>query len=364
MQAGYKNILIKAIRDFDLESYISINCNNVDRSHYPEIRLNCISPNCSDNKQHLYVNVNKKNWYCQKCQYGSKQHPNSTSLYHFIADNEGISYKQATDKIISQSGTIPTSIDDILKSLKKEEPVNLISAMELPSYFEKLSRFPKTKVYRYALARGLTKEWIKSFDLLICINPKDYIWFNRVIFPLYNLKNELISIAGRDITGERNKKWIFPLNSQHNNVIWPTILFIKNKPFSLSKLKNETAFIVEGIFDAIGCLRQDQFALCTFGKNISRTQINNLQSYKVKEFIFAWDQNAMREMLHTAEALQNRLGNVSLFPYKDETWIEKDLGNLIEDTELVDIFLEERENRVPVNSYEFFSLLIRNKLDI
>jgi len=120
------------------------------------------------------------------------------------------------------------------------------------------------KYLQYFFDRGLTFEIIDKFNLgyfpsfldeifEICDgkelkklgivhNAVKSIFFNRVIFPIYNLNNEVVAIAGRRIDDLNTAKYV---NSIYNKV---QILYGLN--FTKEEIRErDSVFVVEGYFD-------------------------------------------------------------------------------------------------------------------
>jgi DNA primase len=167
-------------------------------------------------------------------------------------------------------------------------------------------------VPEYLRSRGIDAKLSKRFDLRICeagfYKYKDFTdrnrfvdFSNRILLPVHDITGNLVTFQGRDITGESEKKYLFP------NMLPGTARFIYNAHYAL---KNKASKIVlsEGCFDVFAtttALESDvafkDFAACgTFGKHlsISSTNVNTadqltdlfrLAEEGVEEFIVLWD---------------------------------------------------------------------------
>jgi DNA primase len=171
----------------------------------------------------------------------------------------------------------------------------------------------------YLRNRGITIDVAQYFALRFCLKG----WFkykwedgsehfmnfsNRVIIPVFDLNGKLVSFQGRDITGEAEKKYLFPpgfaATGEHlyngHNVI-----------------NTESVVVGEGVFDVMACkiaLDQDQHLrdvvpVGTFGKHLSQKQLDNfliLKDRGVKNVTMMWDseQQAIDDALVAAQQLK------------------------------------------------------------
>lgn len=123
-------------------------------------------------------------------------------------------------------------------------------------------------IYNKCIESGV-KEPAKEVGLIS--DNSDKFW-NRLIYPIFDANDQLVGIAGRDLSGSENSaKWINPVDSEiyHKENIW----------FGLNRAKREiaktgTAWIVEGYNDVIAWHRfgiVNTVAPC--GTAISNSQI-------------------------------------------------------------------------------------------
>lgn len=115
-------------------------------------------------------------------------------------------------------------------------------------------------------------------------NKSNHVLKNRIIFPIYNEKNELIGVSGRTTSDDKTKWYHYPSTLRIGDILWPFVQSID----SLQKTK--TAILVEGPFDAVIC-HQYGFTnvLCVFGTNITMAQIKLLMKYGVQKIKLFFD---------------------------------------------------------------------------
>lgn len=151
----------------------------------------------------------------------------------------------------------------------------------------------------YLEQRGITGHYAKRFNLRWCRNGyHEYVvdgqkktqWFNdRIIIPVLDLDGELVTFQGRDITGESDRKYLFPAQ------LPATGRYLYNGHEALA-LRSKHIIMNEGAFDviptAIACDTLPQLKgvipVGSFGKNLSASagdkpsQVDALRTLKVK----------------------------------------------------------------------------------
>ncbi|WP_265030446.1 DNA primase [Wolbachia endosymbiont (group B) of Athalia cordata] len=224
-------------------------------------------------------------------------------VFEFISQTEGLSFKEALEKLASVAGVeLPKNL-----SFAKEND-KLFSALNLAaSWFAQKNRgvmaylrqrkislkiIDKFKI-GYAPSSGL-KEYLNSSGIkdeilidvgLINKNSRDY-FYDRLIFPIHNITGKVIGFGGRALNSEQQPKY---LNSPENQ------LFKKRENlyglnFALSEIrKKQHLFVVEGYMDVIA-LHQAGISntVAPLGTAISAEQIKNLWKF-AKEISICMD---------------------------------------------------------------------------
>jgi len=164
----------------------------------------------------------------------------------------------------------------------------------------------------YLVERNVDAKLAKRFDLRLCeygfYKYKDFQdrvrfvdFSNRIILPIVDINEKLVTFQGRDISGSSERKYLFP------NMLPGTGRYIYNAHYAL-KQKSKRVVLNEGCFDVFATTTalesdvayKDYVACGTFGKHLS-IAANNVNSadqlsdlYKlseagVEEFIVLWD---------------------------------------------------------------------------
>ncbi|WP_353280550.1 DNA primase [Wolbachia endosymbiont (group B) of Silvanus unidentatus] len=235
-------------------------------------------------------------YYC----FGCSAHGDA---FEFISQTEGLSFKEALEKLSSVAGVeLPKNL-----SFAKEND-KLFSALNLAaSWFAQKNRgvmayLRQRKIslkiidkFRigYAPSSGL-KEYLNSSGIkdeilidvgLINKNSRDY-FYDRLIFPIHNITGKVIGFGGRALNSEQQPKYLNSPESQ---------LFKKRENlyglnFALSEIrKKQHLFVVEGYMDVIA-LHQAGISntVAPLGTAISAEQIKNLWKF-AKEISICMD---------------------------------------------------------------------------
>ncbi len=137
--------------------------------------------------------------------------------------------------------------------------------------------------------RGIGEEVVKHFDLRFCqknltTEETTLRTRNRIIIPIKNMAGELVSWQGRDITGKSKVRYLFPSSFKGAQELY-NIDAIPASPDYL--------IITEGVFGAFGWYRAGiKNVVATFGKKISKFQVDVLRIIAPKIIFMAWDSDA------------------------------------------------------------------------
>ncbi|CCE77357.1 MULTISPECIES: DNA primase [Wolbachia] len=235
-------------------------------------------------------------YYC----FGCSSHGDA---FEFISQTEGLSFKEALEKLASVAGVELSKDPNITKESDK-----LFSTLDLAaSWFAQKNRgvmayLRQRKIslkiidkFRigYAPSSGL-KEYLNSSGIkdeilidvgLINKNSRDY-FYDRLIFPIHNITGKVIGFGGRALNSEQQPKYLNSPESQ---------LFKKRENLyglnlALSEIrKKQHIFVVEGYMDVIA-LHQAGISntVAPLGTAISAEQIKNLWRF-AKEISICMD---------------------------------------------------------------------------
>lgn len=205
------------------------------------------------------------------------------SLVKFIANCLNISYKQATEWILSVSNyDIIQSTRDIseielkLDTEDVEEEIPEVSIDELKQY---------DYIHPYMFERKLTDDIIKKFD--VGYDPKT----DSLTFPVY-VDGKCVFVAKRRVKYKR-----FDLPE------------LKNKPiYGLDYITDNEFIICEGVIDALTCWSYGKQAVALFGTS-SDYQLKILNNVKQRKLVIGTDGDEAGDKAarRIAKALTNKL---------------------------------------------------------
>lgn len=242
------------------------------------------------------VSNTKGLYYCFGCSaYGD--------AFEFISQTEGLSFKEAVEKLAPVAGVeLPKDLNITKENDKLFSTLNLATnwfsqkKQGVVDYLKQRKISPeiisKFKI-GYAPSSGL-KEHLNSLGIedktlidigLINKNFRDY-FYDRLIFPIYNISGKVIGFGGRALSSEQQPKYLnspeSPLFKKKEN------LYGLN--FALSEIrKKQHIFVVEGYMDVIA-LNQTGISntVAPLGTAISSEQIKHLWKF-AKEISICMD---------------------------------------------------------------------------
>ena len=287
-------------------------------------------------------NGDRKMFYCFGCHSGG-------NVMTFLMKYENYTYSEALNVLAERAGiTLPKpqySKEDSAKYQLKEKVLEVYK--EAAVYYYHLLRTEHGKqAYEYLKNRQLTDETILKYGLgysdkyrddlykyikskgysdeimkatgLFSIKEKDvhdYFW-NRVMFPIMDVRNRVIAFGGR-VMGDGEPKY---LNSPE------TIAFEKSKTlFGLNvakKHKDKELILCEGYMDVIS-LHQAGFtnAVASLGTSLTAGHVNILRRY-TENVVISYDadgagRNAALRAIPMLRAQGINTKVINLKPYKD-----------------------------------------------
>lgn len=230
------------------------------------------------------VNNVKGLYYC----FGCSAHGDA---FEFISQTEGLSFKEALEKLASVAGVeLPKNLSVVKENNKLFSALNLAAIwftqknQGVVDYLKQRKISPKIiDKFRigYAPSSGL-REYLNSSGIedkilanvgLINRNSRDY-FYDRLMFPIQNIAGKVIGFGGRTLSSDQQPKYLNSPESQ---------LFKKRENlyglnFALSEIrKKQHLFVVEGYMDVIA-LHQAGISntVAPLGTAISAEQIKSL----------------------------------------------------------------------------------------
>ncbi|NJL54360.1 hypothetical protein HC928_03615 [bacterium] len=326
--------LISSIRkEFDWDAYVGEH-HATKKTASAELRICCLR--CDDYKFKLYINPDKGVFFCQKCNFNSK----NFDVFDFVAETEGISRGQAMLRLMRDFASVtPDDIyDDVESYFNSDTQYSRTEAIKplvaLPSDLEPMlkARPDTQKYWDYLQCRGLTEQEIlavkfhcttKKYSPVVDAKGKYRgNLANRVVVPIYGGSNQLVSWQGRTLDKSDTLKYLSAPDSEMGKTVWPYV------PTS-----SKTAVLCEGIYDTLAVRRAGFPAYATFTKKISREQILRIKTWGVENVMLFWDKrDAGKEMIAAVSDLHMHFTKVFVPTYKN--WpIELDAGNMLADSQ-------------------------------
>ena len=253
------------------------------------------------------VSPSKQFYHC----FGCGAHGSAIS---FLIDHDGLNFIDAVHELAKVAGlTVPNQVDE--KPEKKRENLVLEDALILAKKYYQAKLKASPKAIKYLKSRGLTGEIAKEFSIgfapegwnnlnevfkdydnealiksgLIVKNDKGkrYDRFrNRIMFPIYNAKGQLVGFGGRVINENDTPKYY---NSPE------TALFQKSYELygllAARKTIREKGYVlvVEGYMDVVSLAQHDiRNVVATLGTATTNFHIKKLMRY-TPEIIFCFD---------------------------------------------------------------------------
>lgn len=292
--------LVEALDQIDMEDFLS--SQGIDYKVTPGtsgVQLNIREcPRCSGTGWKVYLNMDTG---LGKCFHGACADEPGFNKFSFINYHLGQGSRRAitfVQEFARQSGWKP---------VRKIAVATVNTEVKLPEHLTLPVITPRGKgMPEYLARRGITAEIAQYFGLLYSVNgkyeyeddgtPKAQDYSQRILIPVHNLDGELKTFQGRDITGEAEKKYLFPpglagsgryLYNAHNCVGMEEIV-INEGAFDV--IATKMAFDQDMNLRSIG-------QVGTFGKSLSElsdgdNQIGMLMTmakYGLKTITMMWD---------------------------------------------------------------------------
>ncbi len=331
------------VTQFDWREYIEAHFQYKGTDNPDQLRVCC--PSCLENDYKCYVHIEKKVWWCHKCEFSTR----SADVFDFVAKTESISRYQATLKLFHQyKDYTPDYMGDLFSDAPAAPAKAPLKLAVLPPcthtiYQGSLVRDGAAPYLAYLLARGLTEKEVKAISTMFCIKSpigEDDI-SKRVVWPVYSGDGLLVSWLSRDITDKHPTKYKNAKNSDISKALWPNVT-----------PKTAMAVLVEGLLDALAMRRLGYDVYCTFGKKVSEAQVLLLQEYGIKEIVLFWDKkDAKKQMQAAVEFLSSRF-NTCVADLRE--WpADKDCGDFLKDQTLEPKIVTAIQNAIHPDSVDY-----------
>jgi DNA primase len=266
-----------AIRRFDVASFLRNYSSANTYELESEVNLDCIF--CYG-KQKMYVNKLTKLWICHRC-------AEKGDLVDLVERVMGFDTWKAIEYIGQSKGR-----SGLLKLGTEESIPDKQVEIDYPPGFEKLG-FPTTEESRrywdYLKTRGVLASTTLEHGIGYCPRGK---YRNRVVIPVFWF-DKLVSRVARSLRDDVEKTKLTPRGNQQSSYL-----------LNLDRLwGQEHLVLVEGPFDM---LKITDLAVASFGKRISREQVNLLSRSRVRQVTLAYDSDAVADTWNAARTLSER----------------------------------------------------------
>lgn len=194
----------------------------------------------------------------------------------------------------------------LLKSAKKFE-IELLQKLD--------------KNHMYWTKRGIQEEYLNPFNGGIANTGK---MKNRYVFPIFDLKNNILGFSGRDITNKSKIKWKHL--GEKNDFLYP--LFLNSKIIEEQK----EIILVESIGDMLSLWQAGiKNILVTFGTNLSLSILNYCLKIDPKKIFISLNNDSAKNLAGNIAA-EKTLSRLSRYFDKNQLIIalpnKKDFGEM------------------------------------
>lgn len=254
-------------------------------------------PNCGDNSYKVYLNAETGLGNCFKCNIGYNK-------YKLVKCSRGL----------TNHGDVMRALEG-MTDLVSYRPKKFVSYRKMNKDWVLPQNYKielEEQLPQYLKNRDVNAKLCKRFDLRVCEygfyhytdfqdREKAVDFSQRIIIPIRDIAGNLVTFQGRDMTGNADKKYLFP------NMLPGTARYIYNAHYAKQN-KFKRVVLNEGVFDVFAMtkalesdLKYKEFTACgTFGKHLSisvrnvtnEDQLSDLFALfeaGVEEFVILWD---------------------------------------------------------------------------
>ena len=239
--------------------------------------------------EHFYINKFTQRWDCKKC-------GESGNIYKLLKHFDKLYLLGApTVKFVSEI----KSIRDIQEDVSKQESgeIEPLPEIKMPAGFKTYDY-----VTPYLNQRGISMEDIKHWNFGRTKIVSKYI--DYLLVPIYD------DGKVRGFIGRYASKYVPEDKLRYSNSLNTDFSCLLFGYDDIIKGNTDTVIITEGLFDAIAVTKKLNLfaddsirAVCTFGKKISKVQIQKLLAKEIRRVILLYDYDALKEIKYYASLL-------------------------------------------------------------
>lgn len=293
-----------------------------------------VCPFHDDTNPSMSVSKDKQIYKCFSC--GA-----SGNVFNFVMDYEHVDFKEALSILAKKAGITLNNINVKSKENKYDKYYKMYD-ISLKLYQNNLSSNLGTSAKEYLHKRGITDELIKTFriglattskdSLTKILNSKDYtnreielyglgtgtndLYINRIMFPLFDISNNIVGFSGRIYNTSSSSKYI---NTKETPIFKKGELLYNyyNAKDSVRLLKK--IVLVEGFMDVIRLYSINVTnAVALMGTSLTKEQINLLKRLSLNIILCLDGDGAGRKAMSVNGALLEEAGfNVTVVELPD-----------------------------------------------
>lgn len=323
-----------------------------------------VCPFHDDSNPSMSVSKDKQIYKCFSC--GA-----SGNVFNFVMDYEHVDFKEALVILAKKAGIVLNSVNVKSKENKYDKYYKMYD-ISLKLYQNNLSSNLGTSAKEYLHKRGITDELIKTFKIGLAttskdsltkiLNSKDYtnkeielyglgtgtndLYINRIMFPLFDISNNIVGFSGRIYNASSSSKYI---NTKETPIFKKGELLYNyyNAKDSVRLLKK--IVLVEGFMDVIRLHSINVTnAVALMGTSLTKEQINLLKRLSLNITLCLDGDSAGRKAMSVNGALLEESGfNVTVVELPD---------NLDPDEYILkhgkDSYMSLLDNAIPYSDYK------------
>lgn len=265
-----------------------------------------ICPFHDDSNPSMSVSPERQIYKCFSC--GA-----TGTVFKFIMDFENVSFREAVQKVADLGG-IKINLGKV-KAVKKFPELHQIYDLSLKFYINNINTPQGKKAKEYLKNRDVDESIIKEFQiglslendrdlskiLLSKFKPEDVLesglvkkndygyydlFYNRIMFPLYDLNGEVVAYSGRIYDRQDNSKYV---NTRETPIFKKgELLYNYHRAKEPARQKNQI-IVVEGFMAAIRTyINGYKNVVATMGTAVTKTQAHLIKRL-AKEVIICFD---------------------------------------------------------------------------
>ena len=290
-----------------------------------------VCPFHDDKNPSMSVSSEKQIYTCFSC--GA-----TGNVFNFVMDYEHITFPEALKIIASRAG-IEIEIGQANIKVPKNNELYDIYDISQKFYHNNINTHDGRRAKEYLEKRGITDEIIKEFGIglslknhdlltnilvkknynhnsllksgLVVKNEYGYndIYYNRIMFPLWDINGKIVGYSGRIYEGEDTSKYI---NTKETEIFKKGELLYNYHRAKEECRQKQTVIIMEGFMDVIAAhIAGVRNAIATMGTAVTKNQALLIKRM-AKEVILCFDGDAAGAK--ATFACSNELNNIGVIP--------------------------------------------------